>query len=185
MATGTTNRNLCDACGKAKGISKCEGCGKIFCYNHFGNHRQELNNQLDEIEVTRDLFRQILTEQTTEPQKHTLMQQINDWEHDSIKRIRQTANEAREMLLKHTTKHINEIEVKLNKLTDQLRQSRQENDFVETDLRQWKEQLSQFTSELNKPSTVTLQQDSKALVTKIYVNITSGKCAYYSYFCRR
>jgi chromosome segregation ATPase len=175
MATAATNRNLCDACGKARGISKCEGCSKIFCYNHFGEHRQELNNQLDEVEVTCDLFRQTLTEQTTEPQKHTLVQQIDDWERDSIKRIRQTAKEAREMVLKHTTKHMSEIEVQLNKLTNQLRQSREENDFVETDLHQWKKQLTQLTKELATPSTIKLQQDSKPLVTKIYVDVSAGK----------
>jgi hypothetical protein len=181
MATATNNRNLCDACGKARGISKCEGCSKIFCYNHFGDHRQELNKQLDEVEVSRDLFRQTLTEQIAEPQRHTLVQQINDWERNSINKIRQTANEARDMLLKHTTKHITEIEVKLNELTDQLRQSRQENDFVETDLRHWKGQLTQLTKELAKPSNISLQQDSKPLVTKIYVHASTGEYTGYSY----
>lgn len=176
MATATTNRNLCYTCGKAKGISKCEGCSKIFCYNHFGDHRQELNQQLEEVETNRDIFRQTLTEQTVEPQKHALIQQINEWERDSIIKIRQTAEEARKMLLTQTTKHITEIEVKLNKLTDQLRQSRQENDFVETDIRHWKEQIIHLTKELTIPSNITLQQDSKPLVTKIYVDVSTGKC---------
>jgi uncharacterized FlaG/YvyC family protein len=176
MATATNNRNLCDACGKAKGISKCEGCSKIFCYKHFGDHRQELNRQLDEVEVSRDLFRQTLTEQTTEPQKHTLVQQINEWERDSINKIHRTANEAREILLKHTTQNITEIEVKLNELTDQLRQNREENDFVETDLRQWKKQLTQLTQKLSKPLNISLQQDSRPLVTKICVDVFTGEC---------
>ncbi|CAF2808119.1 unnamed protein product [Rotaria sp. Silwood2] len=60
MTTATTDKKLYDICQKAKGISKCEGCSKIFCYNHFGDHRQELNQQLDEVEVTCDLFRQTL-----------------------------------------------------------------------------------------------------------------------------
>ncbi|CAF4504343.1 unnamed protein product, partial [Rotaria sp. Silwood2] len=50
MTTATTDKKLYDICQKAKGISKCEGCSKIFCYNHFGDHRQELNQQLDEVE---------------------------------------------------------------------------------------------------------------------------------------
>ena len=148
MATATTNRNLCDTCGKAKGISKCEGCSKIFCYNHFGDHRQELNKQLDEVEINRDLFRQTLTEQTTEPQKHALIQQINEWERDSIKKIRQTAKKLDKYYSNIQLNILTEIEVKLNKLTDQLRQSRQENDFVETDLHQWKEQLIQLQANL-------------------------------------
>jgi hypothetical protein len=66
MATTTSSsssRNSCDICDKSKGISKCEGCEKIFCYNHFGNHRQELYEQLNEITVNSDLFRQTLSDQ--------------------------------------------------------------------------------------------------------------------------
>ncbi|CAF3050010.1 unnamed protein product [Rotaria sp. Silwood2] len=148
MATATTDRNLCDTCGKAKGISKCEGCAKIFCYSHFGDHRQELNKQLDEVEVIRDLYRQTLTEQTADPQRDELVQQINHWESDSIKKIQETAE-----------------------LTDQLRQSHQENDFVETDLHQWKEQLEQLSREHTNPSNIILRQDLEPLVTKIYVDI--------------
>ncbi|CAF3424741.1 unnamed protein product, partial [Rotaria sp. Silwood2] len=173
MATATTDRNLCDTCQKTKGISKCEGCSKIFCYNHFVGHRQELNKQLDEVEVTRDVFWQSLSEQISKPQNHILVQKINDWERDSIQLIRQTADEVRKLLQKHIAKHITDIEIKVNKLTDQLRQSRQENDFIETDLHRWKNQLIQLTDELNKPSNITIRQDSKSLINKIYVDIST------------
>ncbi|CAF1328170.1 unnamed protein product [Rotaria sordida] len=176
MAAATTDRNFCGICRKAKGISKCEGCSKIFCYNHFVDHRQELNQQLDEVEVTRDIFQQTLSEHASELKYHSLEQQINDWERDSIEKIWQTADEGRKLLLKYTAKSITDIEITLNQLTEQLKQSRQANDFVETDLCQWKEQLIQLTDELNKPSKITIRQDSKALVNKIYVAISTGKC---------
>ncbi len=51
---------------------KCGGCLQEFCFNHWGDHRQELSKHLDKIEVSRDLFRQTLTEQTTDQQKHAL-----------------------------------------------------------------------------------------------------------------
>jgi hypothetical protein len=84
------------------------------------------------------------------------------------------ANEARKTVSEHSAEHITAVEVKLNKLMDQLRHTRQENDFVETDLRHWKEQLTQLTEEVSKLTSITLHQDSKPLVTKIYVNITSS-----------
>ncbi|CAF4348495.1 unnamed protein product, partial [Rotaria sp. Silwood2] len=102
-----------------------------------------------------------------------LVQQVSDYERDSIDKIRQTADEARQLLLKHTAKHIPDIEIKLNKLTDQLRQSRQENDFIETDLHQWKNQFIQLTDELNKLSNITIKQDLEILVNKIYVDIST------------
>ncbi len=105
-----------------------------------------------------------------------MIQQIDRWERDSINKIRQTAQEARQLLLQHTTRHVKQMEVKLNKLTDQLRQGREENDFVETDLRHWNEELIQLTDELKKPSNITLRHDSKPFVTKLCVDITTGKC---------
>jgi hypothetical protein len=38
-------------------------------------HRNQLNQQFDEIEINRDLFRQMLTEQINETKKHALIQQ--------------------------------------------------------------------------------------------------------------
>lgn len=51
-------------CGKAVCAVVCNDCSKAFCYHHLNSHRQELDERLDEIEVNRDLFRQIVTEQT-------------------------------------------------------------------------------------------------------------------------
>jgi hypothetical protein len=63
----------------------------------------------------------------------------------------------------------------LNKLTDQLKQCRIEKDFIETDLYQWKEELIQLNIDLTKLSNITLQEDPKPLVTKIYVDVPTDK----------
>jgi hypothetical protein len=161
----------CFTCGKEKGGVKCEGCSKIFCLNDFADHRQELNKQLDEVEVTRDLFRQTLTDKEAEPKKHTLIEQIDNWETKSINKIRQAAEEARQTVLKHTAGLYTKIEDRLTKLTNQLQQSRQENDFFETDLTMWQEELTQMNNELTQPSSVRIRQDSIALVAKINIDI--------------
>ncbi len=57
MATATSG-NRCAKCNKQNVILKCQGCLQGFCYNDFGNHRQELNQQLDEIETNHDLLQQ-------------------------------------------------------------------------------------------------------------------------------
>ena len=173
MAT-TTIKNRCVICGKEKASLKCEGCSQTFCNKHFNDHRQELSKQLDEIEITRDILRQTLNEQTVDPQKHPLIQQINQWEQDSIRKIQQTAEEVKQLIIKHTIGHTTKIEIKLTKLTDQLRENREENDFVESDLNQWKEELKRLEKEFVKPSNISIQQDSTPFVTKIFVQI-SGK----------
>ncbi len=60
------------------------------------------------------------------------------------------------MLSKYTNEHIIRIEKKLNQLTNQLRQSREEDDIMEPDLKKWKEKLQQMTQQLNKPSNVKM-----------------------------
>jgi hypothetical protein len=170
---GTANLlTQCFTCDKVKGRVKCEGCSKIYCVNHFDDHRQELNKQLDEVVVTRDLFRQSLAEKTADSQKNPLIQHIDEWEYESMNKIRQAASEARHILLKHNTETFTKMEEKLNKLTNQLRQSREENDFFETDLNQWREEITQMLNKLNKPSNVTIRPGSTPLITKINVEIS-------------
>jgi chromosome segregation ATPase len=173
MATAT-GRIRCDACHKQRVTYKCRGCSLEFCFGHLKDHRQELGQQLDKIEVTRDLFRQSLTEQTKEPQKQSLIQQINEWELESIDKIRHTAEEARQTLLKHTAKHSIRIEDKLSKLTNKIREHREEDDFFEDDLRQWNEELTRLQDQLIQPSNNAIRQDLTPLVTKMSVNVYDG-----------
>ena len=171
MATAT-KETVCATCGKNNGRVRCEGCSQLFCVNHFNDHRQQLATQLDDIETTRNLFRQTLIETISEPQNHALIQQINEWESQSIAQVRQTAQDAKQRLIKHATELGAELEEKLNKLTDQLRQSRAENDYFEPNLDQWREQLKQMQRELNEPSTATIKRSSKSLVMEITVTIS-------------
>lgn len=173
--TTATGRIPCVTCGKERSTFKCGGCSREFCFNHLTEHKQELNKQLDNIEVNRDLFRQALTENTSKPQKNALIQQIDEWERNSIKTIQKTADEARQAVLEYTTGHSRELETKLNKLTDQLRQSREENDFFEIDLHRWNDELSRLTEELAKPSNINLRHESTSLVTKISIDVISRK----------
>jgi hypothetical protein len=173
--TTATGRTRCVTCGKEKATLKCGGCSQNFCFDHVSSHRQELSKELDEVEVNRDIFRQTLMEQTAKLQKHPLIQQIDEWERASINKIQQTAEEARQMLFQHTTEHIKQVEVKLNKLTDELREKREDNDFFEIDLYRWKEELTRLVEQLDKPSNIHLRHDSTPLITKISIDVLNGK----------
>ncbi|CAF4135662.1 unnamed protein product [Rotaria sordida] len=176
MATGTS-RTRCSRCDKERRGAKCDGCSRLYCYDCLPHHRQELSKELDEIETTRNVFRQILTEQTQDPKKHSLIKQINQWEEDSIKKIKQTAHECRQLLLQHTAEHITQIEVNLAKLTDKLKTTRQENDFNEIDLNEFKSKLAQLAKELDKPPNVSIKQEDTAIINRISVVVSStSKC---------
>jgi chromosome segregation ATPase len=170
--TTTIGKGRCALCSKENAIMKCQGCSQTFCYNHMADHRQQLNKQLEDVEMTCDLIRETLTEQRTDSQKHPLMQKINQWEQESIAKIRKTAEEARQLLVKHTIGRIAEIEVKLSKLTNQIRQNREDNDFFETDLRELKESLTKLKDKLPlKSSSIAVREDSTPFVSRIYVDL--------------
>ncbi len=173
MATATGKAH-CILCGKEKSAVRCEGCLQTFCYNHLTDHRHELSKQLDSIDVNRELFRQALSEQTTDPQKHSLMKQIDKWEENAIQTIQQTAQVCRRTLLQYTAKHINQIEVNLAELADQLKEIREENNFNEIDLNQFKQKLLLLTEEFKKPTNISIQDDSASLVNKISVVTSEG-----------
>ena len=175
MATATGKAH-CVTCGKEKVAYKCEGCSQSFCFNHLADHRQLLGKQLDEIDDRRNLFRETLTEQKTNPQEHPLIQQINQWERDSINKIRHTAEEVRQILIPHTTENINKIEVKLAHLTEQLRRTRDENDVNEVVLNVFRQNLRKLEEEHIKLPNVTIQEDSSSFIKKISVAISSGMC---------
>ena len=171
MATAI-QRTLCLKCNKErKAILKCEGCSQAFCYNHYGDHRQELNKQMENVVIICDTIRQTITEQTDKLQKHVLIQEIDKWENDSINKIRETANEARELLLKYIPEHIVKKEVQLNKLINLIKETRQKNDFIETDLNEWIEELTQLKQQIVNRENIKIRQDSISLVNKIHVDI--------------
>ena len=171
MATATTNRILCETCVKERATAKCAGCMRNFCITHFTEHRRSLDTQFEEIEVNRDVFRQTLLQITTEPRTYPLMTKIDQWEKESIATIRHSAEGMRLSLITHVNGHAARLEEKLNKLTEELRQSRQGDDIIETDLQQWKKDLEDFTDELNQPRNIKIQTNSIPLINQLQIDI--------------
>ena len=178
MAT-TTGRGRCNKCGKEKNaLVRCEGCSKLFCIEDLPHHRQELSEQLSVIETNRDSFRQTLNEQTSNPNRHSFIKQIDQWESDSIRKIRQTAEECRQLARQHTARHFQQIEVDLRQLTNELKNVRQENDFDENNLRQMEQNLAKLAAQLDKPSNISIQQTSTSYISPISVVVSSRKYRY-------
>jgi hypothetical protein len=72
---------------------------QIFCRKHLNEHRDLLNHQLDEIVLEHDTLQQTIVENKTEKNKqHPILKQIDKWEQDSIVKIQQIAEEARQQV---------------------------------------------------------------------------------------
>jgi adenylosuccinate synthase len=92
--SSSTSKTYCITCGKGIGQFKCEGCSQTFCTKHVVEHRQTLNQQLDEIMLGHDVLQQAMNENKSQWQ--SLMTDIEQWEQRSIDKIRQMAKEARQ-----------------------------------------------------------------------------------------
>ena len=174
MAT-STGKTQCFICTKGKSTYKCGGCAKDFCFIHLTEHRQIVSKQFDEIENDRNLLLQLLTEQKEDPQIRPLIQQIDQWEDDSIKKIKQIVKECKQILIQHTNKSFIEMEIKLTKLTKQLKEIREEDEFNEIDLNEIKTKLTKLAKEFEQPADIYIRQDSSPFINKISVIASSGK----------
>ncbi|CAF4396524.1 unnamed protein product, partial [Adineta steineri] len=118
-------------------------------------------------------FKQTINEQKQNPQNHLLIEEINQWEIESIDKIQQKAQEYRENVTKSLQTCINDVEMKFKDLDEQIKQTQKENEFNEINLNYLRNQLKEMTEELNNPSKISVKQDLKSLINKI--SIVSSK----------
>jgi hypothetical protein len=172
MASSSTRKQCAkeDGCKQAA-VTNCEGCSKAFCIKHFNDHRRLLDEEMNIIIDEHDQLKSTLTQHMTKPATHPLINDINDWEKESIAKIQQRANKLREALLQSITVHESELSKKLQQLSEKLKESRENDDFIETDLQHWKKTLDDFKTDLTSPSTISINRcDNISLVQNIFFN---------------
>ncbi|CAF0931466.1 unnamed protein product [Adineta steineri] len=175
MATAN-NKARCLVCNKEKNTYSCKGCSNEFCFPHLTEHRQRIETQLEAIINDHDQFQQTIIQQKQNPHNSSLIQQINQWETNSIHRIQQTAQQCRETAMKLTQKSINDVEKKFLELSKKLKEIREENEFNEIDLNSFQLKLTQITKEFFQPSNISIQQDSQEFIKKISVISSFDSC---------
>ncbi|CAF4438675.1 unnamed protein product, partial [Adineta steineri] len=129
----TNNKTHCFTCNKDKITYLCEGCLKNFCLIDLTSHRQIFNEQ--------------------KPNSHdlALINEINEWELDSIDKIKQKAKNCREIVIKSSRTFLNDTEKKFHDLNEQLKQIHNENEFNEINLNYLRNELIKMREELDNP----------------------------------
>lgn len=56
-----------------------------------------------------------------------------------------------------------------------LKEIREDNEFNEIDLNQFREKLLQLEEELHKPRNVSINQENTLFINKIFITVSSGK----------
>ncbi|CAF1486641.1 unnamed protein product [Adineta steineri] len=169
------NKTQCFTCNKEKLTFSCEGCSKRFCLIHLPEHYQRLNEELNHIIGDYNKFKERINEQQQNPQNHSLIEQIDQWERNSIDIIQQKAQDCRETIIKSLQLLTNDIEMKFNELNKQIQHLHKETDFNEVNLNHLRNQLRKITQELNNPSNISIQQDAQAFVSEISITFEKKK----------
>ncbi|CAF3769152.1 unnamed protein product [Adineta steineri] len=132
-------------------------------------HRQLLNEELHLIINDYDQFKQRFGEQKPSPHDLSLLDQINQWEINSIDKIKQRAKNCREIVTELLQTCINDTEMKFNDLNEQLKQFHSDNEFNEINLNYLRNELIKIREELHNPSNISIQQDSRPFINEISI----------------
>lgn len=179
MSLVSNGRHDCSVCNLLRITYECKGCTNDFCYKHLTEHRQFFIEELIKVEDDRDQFHETLIQQKNNIPNHLVIQQINKWENDALKKIKQTAEECRQIFVEHAIQSYSQIEFKLNKLNDDIEETKIENEFNEIVLEQLKAKLAKLIEELSQAPNAALQQESSPYISKIFVASTSGESHVY------
>lgn len=173
MAT-SIDTDPCTKCKTEKTSKRYSGRQQDLYCIHFEEDHEELNKKINEFKNRRDSFRKTLRDKKVqlEEKNKPIMENIKQWERDSIKIIRQKAKELEESFLDNQDVHFDSMENSLRKLTNEFNSHREDVD-VEDNLEIWGKELEKLTEQLNKQLNVTIQRTSTPLIYSIDLSISS------------
>lgn len=103
--------------------------------------------------------------------QHTLIKEINQWEKISIEKIQQTAQQCRDQWKNYSNGFLLGLEKKFIYIDQQTKVVRQEDQFSQMDINQLKLKLEKLEEELHQLTNVTIEEQSAALINRIYIPI--------------
>jgi hypothetical protein len=121
---------------------------------HINKHKQILGQQLDELILNHDQL-----QQSYECSRYPSTTKIDEWEHESIVKIHQMADDIRRELMKRFEKYTNQFSKQWEHLSEELKTIRNKDDLSEIDLQQLSNKCNKLKSYLAVPPTVRFQDD--------------------------
>ena len=144
----------------------CDRCDQTYCDKHINEHRQQLANELTDIDNEYDLIQQEIRQS---PNRHSLLKSIDKWEKESIVKIQTAAETAREELQQMVNDSKERLTTACRDIVEGLRSSREIGDYCSNDLTRAMQQLKQLRTKVAAPLTVKLGEDKKSVIHLIAV----------------
>ena len=135
---------------------------------------KDFAEQLDQIESDHGRLREDLNKQRMDPTKHPVMGTIDQWESESIDKIRKTAEECRGKWIEDSHEFHDQIEKKLNDLARRIKELRDEQQGKDMDLENLRGRLQKLREELVQPENIRIQRQSTPFIDKISLSTASS-----------
>ena len=152
--------NSCTTCRQAAGVFTCRGCSKVFCLNHTNEHRRMLEKEMNGIILSHDHLKRHITSEQADQYYQRLLEDIDQWERQSIEIIRHTAADTREQLAMIRRENYDHANEKLTQLYSQLTKAQYDGGFFENELKQWKHSIDKLRHNLLKQENIEISSDN-------------------------
>jgi len=156
MASGTPKKS-CATCRKSGDVFTCRGCQKAFCAKHVDEHREKLSKEVENLAQEHELLRR---EINRENEAQLLLTTVNTWEQQSIAKISLAAETARTDLRQWIDRNNIEVKIPFERITNELRACQEADDFTETDLKRWVQQLEEYRQKMEKLPILDMMDDT-------------------------
>jgi len=165
----TTIKQRCEKCDKGAAIATCNGCQRSFCIKHFGEHRREISQQMDNIGQEHDLLRR---DMNYERSAYPFLARIDQWEQETIRMVQASAQKARIDLQQLLDQTKNELKIAMNRVTEELRTCQESDNYTELDIKKWTEQLRELRQMIENPSNINIgcENDATSVISLIKVS---------------
>ncbi|CAF1591419.1 unnamed protein product, partial [Didymodactylos carnosus] len=144
--SNSSRTTICANCNSRQVTVDCHGCAQPFCDQCMAVHRDELSHQLDNIVNVRNELQQSLS--SSNGNEIAFFAKVDEWQRNVINKVLEIAENAkqniREILVSKTTSY----NQKLNQISNEVKQRRQNNDFTENDLHKLREQLGELNDNI-------------------------------------
>jgi hypothetical protein len=145
------DKKICGRCEhRAGAVTTCDGCDQAFCTKHFVEHRQELSQRLQRLDDEQERLRHEMFDD--DRMKDRLLDEIDVWQREAIRRIQIKADQARQDLTERLEQSKSDARVSMEEMHVEVMKCRQCDDFTERDLKRWNEQLEEIRRQVQASS---------------------------------
>lgn len=159
MASTGSAKKSCATCHKNGDVFTCRGCRQAFCAQHVDEHREKLAKEVANLAEEHELLRNEINRET---EAQLLLSVVNKWEQESITKISRAAETARIDLQQWIDRNNIEVKIPFERITNELRSCQEAEDYTETDLKRWIQQLEEYRQKMQKLPILDLMDDDES-----------------------